>query len=183
MKKVLSIALLVALIVLSVATIANAATPSEELYAYASKTFSIAGKEVKLASDADLVKVQRYLSSHEITEEQYQTVKAEIDKVVAVMDKEGVTDVTKLTGDAEASVKSYVSTAAAALDLTVSYNYKDQSISVYDLDGTLVEEYSASSVIKLQQTGSSNYGYAAVAVVAIIAVAILVKSRKVAVNA
>ncbi len=177
MKRLVSIAL-VLMLLLGLATTVQAATPSEDLYAYVSKTFTIAGQEVKLLSDADLVKVERYLNENSITEDQYNTIKTQIDKVVAVMDAAGVTDVTKLTGTDEENVKSYVSVAAAALDLTVTYNAKDDSVTILDASGKVIEQTSTTSVHKLTQTGATHYGYVAVPVVAIIAVAIVAAYKK-----
>ena len=182
MKKLLSIALLIALI-FGMATTVKAATPSEDLYAYVSKTFTIAGQEVKLLGNAELVKVERYLTENSITTEQYNTVKTQIDNVVAVMNKAGVTDVTKLTGANEEAVKGYVNVAASALNLTVTYNAKDDSVEIYNAEGKLVDVTSTTSVTKLAQTGATHYEYVAVPVVAIIAVAIVTIYKKVTANA
>lgn len=182
MKKVLSVALVIMLI-FALATTVKAATPSEDLYAYVSKTFTIAGQEVKLLDNAYLVEVETYLNQNSITEEQYNTVKAEIDKVVAVMNKAGVTDPKKLTGEDEANVKSYVQTAAAALNLKVTFDAKTDRVIVYDLNGNKITEIDPQAASTLRPTGSAHYEYIAVPAVAIIAVAIVIGYKKVTANA
>jgi len=182
MKKVLSIALTV-MLVFALATTVKAATPSEDLYAYVSKTFTIAGQEVKLLKEAQLVEVDRYLTQNSITEEQYNTVKTQIDNVVAVMNKAGVTDPRDLKGEDEANVKSYVNTAATALNLKVSYDAKNDTVIVKDANGNVITELGPDAFVKLVQTGSTHYEYIAVPAVAIIAVAIVIGYKKVTANA
>ena len=65
MKKVVKIVFAFVFMLVFFTTITRAAT-TDELIAYASKTFTIAGKQVKL-SDADVLKVKRYLAENPVT--------------------------------------------------------------------------------------------------------------------
>jgi len=181
MKKLVSVALVVMLI-FALATTVKAATPSEDLYAYASKTFTIANTPVKLDSYY-LNELESYLNENSITQEQCNAIKAQIDNIVNAMDEAGVSDVYALTGEAEAKVKSYVQAAAAVVNLTVTFNAKTDRPIIYDADGKKITELDPNAGKLLRPTGSTHYEYIAVPAVAIIAVAIVIGYKKVTANA
>ena len=174
MKKLLTIALLVVL-VFAVVTNVNAATKGE-LSAYLTKTHTVAGESVSI-SDADKVKIERYLSENEVTEEQADKVIAKVDEAIAVMNAAGESDVTKLSKADKDKLVKIANEAASVLGLTISYDASTKTVSIYK-DGKLLESVSLTSNTKLVQTGSSNIAYIAVPVVAIIAVAMVAAYKK-----
>ncbi len=177
MKKLLSVTLLIVL-VLTLATTVKAATPAEELYNYISGTFTIAGQEVKLLTDDQLVTAERYLSTHELTNDEYLHVRDQIVSTVDIMDEAGVTSVYDLEDADLNKVKSNVKEAAETLGLTVNYDANKKTISVYD-GTTLLETTSLDNANKAVQTDVVNYAYVAAPIVAIIAVAMFVGYKKV----
>lgn len=82
MKKTLLISILVAIILMACATVVNATTSStlaDELYTK--------GEKYGMTS-ADKVKIERYLSENEVTDEQANQIIAKADEAVAVMEKQ-----------------------------------------------------------------------------------------------
>lgn len=174
MRKLLTIALLL-VVVFALATNVNAATKSE-LSAYLTKTHTVAGEEVSL-SESDKVKVERYLSENDVTEEQADKIIAKVDEAIAVMNEAGVSDITKLSKEDKEKLVNIANEAASVLGLTISYDASTKTISIYK-DGKLIESTSITSNSKLVQTGSSNIAYIAVPVVAIIAIAMVAAYKK-----
>lgn len=154
MKKSLSIALML-IISLSFNLNVNAKT-EDELLAYLSKTFNIAGVEVKLL-DSDIVKVERYLSENDITAENVDKIIGKIDQVVAIMNAEGVSDPLKLNDAKRKEVLNLASEAATYAGASLTYDYTSKVVSIYK-DGKLVDTASIKPY-KLAQTGSSNTVY------------------------
>ncbi len=176
MKKVLKIALIFVLMILAYTTVVNAAT-TDELIAYASKTFTIAGKQVKL-SNADVLKVKRFLSENPVSESQGDTIISKGNQIISIMNSEGVSDVTKLSKAKKEQALSLAQEAASVVGATLTYDSTDKAVTIYK-DGKAVD--SASLVnYKLVQTGSDNTVYVVAGVVAVIAVAtVVLKKRKV----
>ena len=180
MKKVVTIALLVVLVV-SLATTVKAATASERLYSYLTQTFKIAGQDVKVPQEY-LAEAERYLTTHEIEDTAYYQISYYVDCVVEEMDKAGITDFTKLEGEARTKVAEYVQAAADVLGLTVDYDANTQQIKVLDKDGSVITTFSLSDTTKLTQTDLVHYGYIAIPAVAIIAVALVAVYKKIEAN-
>lgn len=179
MKKLLTATLLVVLM-LTIATSAMAATESE-LLAYVSKSFTIAGETVQISS-SDKVKVERYLNENEVTAEQADKVIAKVDEAVALMNKAGVSDVTKLSKADKEKLMNIANEAASVLGLTLSYDASTGVVSVYK-DGKNIESTSFESRTTLAQTGSMDYAYVVVPAVAIIAIAMVVVAKRAKANA
>lgn len=173
MKKFLRITLVLMAILLCTVTVVNAAT-TDELVAYASKTFTVAGEEVKL-SDADLVKVKRYLADYPVSEENADKIIAKVDEAVALMNKAGVSDPTKLSKAQKDELLKIAQEAASLAGATISYDNKDKVVSIYR-DGKLYDTASLTSY-KFVQTGSTMY--VVIALVAVIAIATVVGYRKI----
>ena len=103
MKKVLKIFVLVALIVVLATSAVKAATPNEELLTELKKTYTVGGKDLKLRSE-DLVRIERYLSEHELTEAQKNAVLEKANAIIDIMNAENVSSPAKLS----ASKKTFV---------------------------------------------------------------------------
>lgn len=167
MKKVLTISILVALVLMLACTVVKATTESE-LEAYIKQTHTIAGKTVKLEADKVVV-VERYLSTHDLTDEQATVVKAKIDEGKALLNKAGVADYTKLSRADKQQLLKIGQEAAKALGLTMTYNASEKRVEVFE--GTKMLDSQPISKDILVQTGSNNIVYVVLAAVAIIAVA------------
>ncbi len=174
MKKVLTIATLCVMLVMAFATIANAATSAEladKLYAKGEKYGMTA---------ADKVKVERYLSENPVTDAQADAVLAKADEAIAVMEKAGVTDYTKLTAAQKNEIKAIAQSAAELID--VKLVFKTGTVEIYNKDGKLIESVSLNGG-KLAYTGNNVNTVIGVSVVAIIALAIGVVTKKRIANA
>lgn len=171
MKKVLTVAILCVMLIMTFATIANAATTdlADKLYAKGAKYGMTA---------ADKVKVERYLSENPVTDEKANAILAKADEAIAVMEKAGVTDVTKLTKEQKEEIKTIAKSAAELID--VKLVFKSGTVEVYNKNGKLIETVSLNSG-KLAYTGNSVNTVLVVSVIAIIALAIgVVTKRKIA---
>lgn len=177
MKKVLRILLVFALILVCYTTVAKAAT-TDELIAYASKTFTIAGKQVKL-TDGDLIKVKRYIKENPVTESEADRIIAKADQIISIMNAEGVSNPTKLSKSKKDEVLKIAQEAAEITGATLTYDSTNKSITVYK-NGKKFESISLGNY-KLVQTGSDNTAYVvlgATGVVAVIAIATITIYRK-----
>lgn len=179
MRKVLTVALLIVLVLTLASTIVKATTQSE-LEAYLTKTHTIAGKEVSL-TDADKVKVERYLSENTLTEEQVAAIKAKVDEGIAIMEKAGVSDYTKLKKEDKTTLLNIAKEAATIAGLTLTINSKDGTIEIYK--GTTLIEATSFQRNKLVQTGENNFVWIGLAGIAIIAIATTIIVKKVRTNA
>lgn len=179
MKKLLKVTLAFVLIVLCYTTVAKAAT-TDELIAYASKTFTIAGKQVKL-SDADVLKVKRYLSENPVTSSDADRIIAKAEQIISIMRAEGVADITKLSKAKKDEVLKLAQEAAAITGATLTYDSTNKAITVYK-NGKKVESVSLQNY-KFVQTGSDNTMYVVIPTVAVISVATVIILRKKKANA
>ena len=133
----------------------NAKT-EEELLDYMSKEFQVAGKEVKLA-DSDILKIERYLSEYEVSSSNCDTIIAKIDEVIKIMNKENVSDPTKLSKAKRQEVLTILQEAATSAGASLTYDNTKKVVSIYR-DGKLIEEASIKPY-KLAQTGTNNTIY------------------------
>ena len=172
-KKLLVFALFVVLI--STLTVVNAATPAEDLKAFASQSFTVAGETVKL-SDADLVKLDRFLEDNEVTAEQVESIKAKVNETVEYINETGVESLADLTTAQKQTVLAKANEAAQVVGATISYDSADGVIEVYK-DSELIESLSTSNALA-QTGGQSAVYYVAISVLAIIAVASVIYIRK-----
>lgn len=170
MKKMLSISLLVVLALVLVSTVVSAATTKADLEAYLTSGHKIAGKTVSLTAN-EIKQVKDYFAANEITDAQAAAIKANVDKAIAVMEKAGVSEYTKLTAAQKEETLTYVKAAAAEVGLTIN----TANNTAVDANGDVVFKAEAKALV---QTGSSNVVYVVLAGLAIIAVAGTVAVRK-----
>ena len=170
MKKSLLISILTAVIVMACATLVNAATTAtlaDELYAK--------GKKYGMTS-ADKVKVERYLSENTVTDEQANAIVAKADEAIAVMEAAGTTDYRKLTDAQKDQVKSIANSAADIID--VKLVFKKNTVEIYNNAGKLIETIGNNNG-KLAYTGNNVNVVLTVSVIAMIALAITVATKRI----
>ena len=120
MKKLATVTLLIVMLVAFLAGTVNAATESE-LLEYLSKDFTVGGKTISISA-ADKVKIERYLNENEVTAEQADSIIAKVDEAVAVLEKAGETDLTKLSQADKDKLVNIANSAASVLGLSISYD-------------------------------------------------------------
>ena len=174
MKRLATVTLLIVMAVAFLAGTVNAATESE-LLEYLSQEFTVGGETVSI-SEADKVKIERYLNENEVTAEQADAVIAKVDEAVAVLEAAGETDITKLSQEDKNKLMGIANDAASTLGLSLSYDASTKTLSVYK-DGQLIESTSITSSEELVQTGMTNYVYIAILAVVVIAIAAVVIKR------
>mgnify|MGYP001852181006 FL=1 len=174
MKRLATVTLLIVMVVAFLAGTVNAATESE-LLEYLSQEFTVGGETVSI-SEADKVKIERYLNENEVTAEQADAVIAKVDEAVAVLEAAGETDITKLSQEDKNKLMGIANDAASVLGLSLSYDASTKTLSVYK-DGQLIESTSITSSEELVQTGMTNYVYIAILAVVVIAIAAVVIKR------
>ncbi|CDD36634.1 unknown [Clostridium sp. CAG:356] len=170
MKKSLLISILTAVIVMACATLVNAATTAtlaDELYAK--------GKKYGMTS-ADKVKVERYLSENTVTDEQANAIVAKADEAIAVMEAAGTTDYRKLTDAQKDQVKSIANSAADIID--VKLVFKKNTVEIYNNAGKLIETIGNNNG-KLAYTGNNVNVVLTTSVIAVIALAITVATKRI----
>ena len=170
MKKSLLISILTAVIVMACATLVNAATTAtlaDELYAKAKKYGM---------TSADKVKVERYLSENTVTDEQANAIVAKADEAIAVMEAAGTTDYSKLTDAQKDQVKSIANSAADIID--VKLVFKKNTVEIYNNAGKLIETIGNNNG-KLAYTGNNVNVVLTTSVIAVIALAITVATKRI----
>ena len=170
MKKSLLISILTAVIVMACATLVNAtttATLADELYAK--------GKKYGMTS-ADKVKVERYLSENTVTDEQANAIVAKADEAIAIMEAAGTTDYSKLTDAQKDQVKSIANSAADIID--VKLVFKKNTVEIYNNAGKLIETIGNNNG-KLAYTGNNVNVVLTTSVIAVIALAITVATKRI----
>ena len=178
MKKITLVLMSVILTTIMLGTVVNAAT-EEELKDYLFKKHIIAGNEVYLVENQK-VEVERYLATHDVTEEQADKVIEQAEKAKALLEKNGVSDYTKLSKENKKTLLSIGQEAASVLGLTMTYNSSEKTIEIYE--GTTQLDSIPNHRNILVQTGSDNTGLfviVAIALVAIIAIAGTIIVKKV----
>ncbi len=172
MKKIMPI--VIALVVsLCFATTASAKV-NETLLNYAKSTHKIAGKDVKL-SNADIVRVERYLNENEVSDAEAKQIIAKMDEIVTILDKEGVTDLTKLSDAKKEEVLNLAKEAAEVVGATLTYDNSSKTLTVYQ-NGTKIEAISLNPYLK--QTGTSNIALVSLSGVAVVSVAAALYRKK-----
>ena len=169
MKKILSIALLVVMVVMALATGVNATTTetlAEELYAKGQK-YGV--------TEADKVKIERYLADNPVTEEQANQIMAKAEEAVKIMEDAGVTNPAKLTKEKREELKTIAISAAESVD--VKLVFKSGSVEIYNKEGKLVETATFNTG-KLAYTGNSVNTVLVVSIIAIIALAITIVAKR-----
>lgn len=173
MKNFVRITFILIAILICSASMVKAAT-TDELVAYMSKTFTIAGEEIT-ASQSDIINAKRYLQEYPVSSEDADKIMAKIDEAVKVLEDAGTTDFSKLSKTQKDNLTSIAQEAASIAGATISYDSKNKVVTIYK-DGKVFTAKSVTS--NFVQTGSDNTVYAVSALVAIIAVAAIVGYRE-----
>ncbi|MBR3002596.1 MAG: hypothetical protein IKF38_03410 [Clostridia bacterium] len=160
MKKTLLTAVLFVLVTLFAATMVNAATGAELpnlIYAKGAK-YGV--------TESHKVKMERYIASYPVTDEQANKVMAKVDEVVKVFENAKVTNIAKLSSADLKKVQDLATEAASIVDvkivwkgLTVDIMKNGKVVDVLDFSG------------KLSYTGNEVNGALVVSSVAVVALA------------
>ena len=129
MKKVVSILILFVLLA-SMTTIVNA-TSADDL----ADTLYEMGEPYGLTS-SDKVRIERYLSDNDVSDDQADEIVAIAERAVAIFEEAGVSTYSDLTDDEKSELKSLANEAADVLGLTLVFGTKQ--VEIYQ-DGTLIE--------------------------------------------
>ena len=174
MKRTLTIALLVVMAVMCLATASYATTSSELADALYEK-----GAAYGLTS-ADKVKIERYLSEYPVTDEEADSILAKADEVIAVMNEAGVKNYFDLTKAQKTEIKYIAKEAAEIIDVQLVFSKGKVEVVK---DGKIIETVTNNDG-KLAYTGNSvNIVLAVVATVAVIALAVAAVSKRRVANA
>lgn len=166
MKNILKISLFVIVIILSLVSASNAAS-EEELIAYLSKSFDIAGEKVNVPSQY-IKEAKRYVDTYEISADAADKIIVKIDECISVMNTAGQKDVNKLSKAQKQKLLILAQEAAKNINATISYS--KGNIIVTGEDGKKFGSYPVGNN-KFAKTGV-DYTLYITAGVAIIAIAI-----------
>lgn len=125
-------------------------------------------------SAADKVKVERYIASNNVTDEQATTVLAKADAAVEVMKEENITDYKKLSAESKAKVEALAKEAASAVGATLVF--EDGVPYLQDPNGNVIPLFDNG---KLSYTGNNMNTVLVVSSIAVIALAAVVVTRKI----
>lgn len=167
-NKTLAIALIFVMLVMAFATVVYATTSADlanQLYAK--------GEKYGMTS-SDKVKIERYLSENPITDADADKIIAKADEAIAVMEKAGTTDYSKLTTAQKDELKTIAKSAAEIADVTLVF--KTSSVEIYK-DGKLIETVTENNG-KLAYTGNNLNVVLVVSTIAMIALAITVATKR-----
>lgn len=168
MKKMVKVAILSLIAIMLATTLVSATTSAglaEELYSMA-KGYGV--------TEADKVKVERYLSENPVTDAQADKI---VEKAQAVLDlakNEGVTDLTKLSVESKQKAIALANDAAAELGVTLDFT--GTTVKVYK-DGKLLETISSNNG-KLAYTGTESNVVLAVSAVVVLALATFIVAKR-----
>ena len=166
MKKSFIISILTAIIIMACATIVNASTLADELYAK--------GQKYGMTT-AEKVKIERYVSENTVTDDQANAIIAKADEAIAVMEKAGTTDYNKLSSAQKEQLKAIANSAADIVD--VKLVFKNGYVEIYDNTGKLIETVGQNNG-KLAYTGNNVNVVLTTSVIAVIALAITVVTKR-----
>lgn len=167
-NKMLAIALIVIMLMMTFAT-AVFATTSDEL---GSKLYA-KGKKYGMTS-ADKVKIERFLSENPVTDAEADAILAKADEAIAIVEESGVTDLSKLTTAQKNQLKEIAKSAAEIVNVTLVF--KTSSVEIYK-DGKLIETVTVNNG-KLAYTGNNLNMILVVSTISIIALAITVAAKR-----
>ena len=176
MKKIVKIFTLVLFMALVLTTTVNASA-SDDLLNELSKTYTVGGKDITI-SDADKVRIERYLADNPVTEEQKDTILSKLNAIIDIMNAEGVSDPGKLSVSKKTEAMNLAKEAASAIDLKLVMDTNANTIKVYNAEGKLLETATIEKG-KLSYTGNNSIVYIVAPIVAVIAVATVIAVKKV----
>ncbi len=102
----------------------------QDLIDFATKTYKIAGKNVK-ADDEFIVTLKQYLNDNEVSKEDAGTVLGCAKEIKDILTEAGTTNPNKLSKTDKNFAIAAARRGADALDMTVSYDAKNQALIVY----------------------------------------------------
>lgn len=179
MKKLLvSIIILISILAASIACVK--AESSDKLIDYASKTFTINGKEKKLPTQY-LNSLKSYVKEYPVSDADADKIIAKSNEAIAVVNKEGVSDISKLSQAKKDEVKAIAEDIASIAGVTINYDYTDKTLSIYK-NGKMYCDPIYLGESKFVQTGNGTMTYVIPAAVALIAVATIFGARKLKAN-
>ena len=175
-NKKLILSLIIAILLISVATVVKAATPNEELYDYFKNTsFTVNGKAYKATAE-QLTILERYLNSNTLTNEQVNLVKENAKKVTDILNRAKTVDATKLSSSDFHEIESIVDATAAKLGIT-EVDYKPATNTVEITYGGKTD--SIPLQIEAVQTGHTFVPYIIASVAVVIAITAIVLRKRV----
>lgn len=146
---------------------------NNELLEYAKTTHFIAGDYVRL-SDADILKVERFLREYPITDSEASQIIEKANQIIDILNEAGISDLTKLSKEAKQEVFSLAQEAANIIGATLTYNNTDKTIVIYK-DGVKIEALSLNPYLK--QTGKSNIITISIAAITVLGATIVYRKR------
>lgn len=170
MKKILTISMILIMLVMLGTTIVNAVTTetlAEEIYAK--------GKEYGMTA-SDKVKIERYLTENPVTEAEAKQIIAKVDEAEKIMVDLGAKSYDDLTKAQKSQLKDIAVSVAEIID--VKLVFKQGSVDIYNNEGKLIETVTENNG-KLAYTGNSVNIVLVVSVIAVIALAITVATKRV----
>lgn len=129
------------------------ASINNRLYDYAKQSHFVAGDIIKL-SDADLVRVERFLIQNEISDVEASGIISKLDEIKIILDNEGTSNITKISKAKKQEILNLVEEAASYIGATVSYDNSEKVLYLYK-NGVKIEAIQVNPYLK--QTGASNY--------------------------
>lgn len=158
----------------------NAAT-TDDLIAYLTQVFTIAGEEVKIP-DWYVNSAKRYLAEYPVSEEDGDKILEIAKKGEKLLDDAGVYDPKELSQEKKQELLDLGQEVAKIAGASITYNKSDNAIEVYK-DGKLYDSLPV-EMHKFRQTGNNEMMIYVVmtTIVAIIAVASVIIYRKKKVN-
>ena len=173
MKKILvSLILLAVIMMMGITTVQ--ATTNAELLEFATSDHAVSGESIGL-TDANRVKVRRYLTENPVTDEQAGQIMAKAQELINIMEKANVSDPAKLNQADKTKFMAVAQEGADVLDLKLVFHA--HSVDIYK-EGKLIENASLGDE-KLAYTGNNMKIALVVSSIAVIALAsgFVVKKR------
>ena len=198
MKKVLITMVIAILAIVMLGTISNASTKNS-LKTYLTTEKEIGGVTWEI-SNQDKEKIGKFFSNNEITDEQATKIEEIANKAIKFMSDNGASEPDKIKTKAQKQqLLDYAKEAASVLGLTVNYDYSTKRLDVYK-DGKKIDSlrWGTKKVIDSEtgktkyiittepsaiKTGSTNYIYAIVTGLVLIAGTTLVIAKRKNANA
>lgn len=177
LNKTILIVALIAMVLMALTTVVNAATANDELYSYMEGVkVTVDGKTYK-ANESQLLALKQYLNSHELTSDQVSVVKANVAEIVKTVESENTASVSKFSSDAINKISASLDKIEAATNVKINYISADNILQIKDANGNSLIEAKVGQSTNLVQTGTSYVPYIVVSGIALIAVAVLVAKK------
>ena len=169
MKKVLTIALIAIILMMTAMTVVNAATSStlaDELYAIGSKYGM---------TQNDKVKMEQYLRDYPLSNDKCDEILGLAKQAEQIMIDNNTTDYKSLPADVKAQLKGLAEQAATIAGVTL--DFKSDRIDVYK-DGKWINSFGSSNLVPTGAQDNTALVVSSVAVIALAATAITVATKK-----